>query len=160
MAEGYEWVEDLIDGMSESFDPSVKLQVQNLEDGDYEFVVADMALTKVESTGDPIVRWGLEVAAGPAPKGATVERTSFINSQVGLNILGSDLVILGGLDKDWRKSKVNLGKQITSAIGKVIGTRIKAKKNTTVSAKNGKTYHNLNLKSVVSETNGTEDQPF
>ena len=150
-----DWVEDLIDSMEENFTTSQKMNLADVEDGKYTLKVLEASIDKIQSTGNPIVRWLLQFVGGDYD-GNTVERTSFLNNQVGLNILGSDLVILGCLDKDHKKSKVPLGKLVLGALASVQGKVFNGSKVATVNDKTGKTYHNLRVLSLKS---GESDQP-
>ena len=157
-ASATDWVEDLIDSMEEGFSTSQKMNLQDVEDGKYDFKILDASIDKIASTGNPIVRWLLQFVGGDYD-GNTVERTSFLNNQVGLNILGSDLVILGCLDKDHKKSKVPLGKLIMGALAGAQGKVFKGSKVATVNDKTGKTYHNLRVLSLKSEENSDQPEP-
>jgi len=144
----YDWVEDLIDSMASEFDPSSKVNADALEDGNYVFKITDMELSKIEQTGNPILRWSLKIEAGPSCVGANVDRTSYFAKPVALNILGSDLVLLGSLDREWKKSGVPLSKLLMGAISKSIGKVFNGRKKANTNQSTGKTYHNITVTSL------------
>lgn len=161
MANDYSWVDDLLDGMADEFDPSTKVNADQLEDGAYVFKIENMELEKIESTGAPIVRWTLNVLEGPSCVGATVERTSYFAKPIALNILGSDLVLLGSIDKDWKKANIPLGKLLVGAVAKSIGKVFNGRKKTNVNQSTGKTYHNISVSSLKKTSNeDAEEAPF
>src|SRR5574343_258318 len=151
-----DWVEDLIDSMEEGFTTSTRMSLSDVDDGKYKLKIVNAAIDKIPSSGNPIVRWELLFVGGPYD-GNTVERVSFLNNQVGLNILGADLVLLGCLDKDHNKSKEPLSKKIMGALASAQGKVFNASKTTSVSEKNGKTYHNFRVLGLKAEDNS--DQP-
>jgi len=159
------WVDELIDSMAGSFDPTVRVKAEDMEDGNYGFKIVDMEITKIESTGAPIIRWTLKVTRSESVGliGAMVERVSFFGQPMSLNILGSDLVTIGALDPSWRESKDPLSKTLVRAISKAIGTKFNARKKAATNAKTGKTYHNINIvsKAAPDLTNEPEmETPF
>jgi len=104
----YSWVDDLIGSMEDEFNPSTKVNADQLEDGSYVFKVENMELEKIESTGTPIVRWTLKVLEGPSCVDSIVERTSYFGKPVALNILGSDLTLLGSCQGIGRRTTFHL----------------------------------------------------
>jgi hypothetical protein len=155
------WVEELINGMEGEFDPSVKLRVDGLANGFYTFKVNEVETATIESSGDPLVRWQLEALEGPTAEGAIVEKTSFMSNPKALSILGAELVILGSLSKDWKTQPGTLGAKMQKALAVSVGKVFRAKKDTNVSPKNGKTYHNLSVLSVVEPAGAVaEGMPF
>lgn len=157
MANDYSWVDELVGGMEDEFNPEVKVGADSLDDGEYEFKIQDMELTRIESSGTPIVRWTLKVLNGPSCVDSTVERTSYFSKPISLNILGSDLVLLGAMPRDWKKAGTPLPQLLISAVSNCIGKSFKGRKKANVNQANGKTYHNI---SVVSLIKGEEEVPF
>jgi hypothetical protein len=121
-----------------------------------------MELSKIEQTGNPILRWSLKIEAGPSCVGANVDRTSYFAKPVALNILGSDLVLLGSLDREWKKSGVPLSKLLMGAISKSIGKVFNGRKKANTNQSTGKTYHNITVTSLKkSESDEPEQEtPF
>lgn len=160
MSEGSatDWVEDLIDSMEENFTTATRMNLSDVEDGKYKLKIVSAAIDKIPTTGNPIVRWELQFVGGDHD-GNTVERVSFLNNQVGLNILGADLVLLGCLDKDHHKSKVPLSKRIMGALALAGGKVFNGSKVTSVNDKTGKTYHNLRVLSLKAEDNSDQPAP-
>ena len=158
MSNDYSWVDDLIGGMADDFNPEVKVSADSLDDGDYEFKIQDMELTRIESSGTPIVRWTLKVLGGPSCVESTVERTSYFSKPISLNILGSDLVLLGAMQRDWKKAGIPLPQLLISAVSNCIGKVFKGRKKTSVNQSNGKTYHNISVVSLVKGSD--EETPF
>lgn len=157
-ANATDWVEDLIDSMEENFSTSTRMNLADVSDGKYKLKILSAAIDKIPTTGNPIVRWDLEFVGGDYD-GNTVERVSFLNNQVGLNILGADLVVLGCLEKDHSKSKVPLSKRIMGALATAQGKVFNASKVTSVNDKTGKTYHNLRVLSLKAEDNSDQPTP-
>lgn len=154
----YSWVDDVIGVMADDFNPEVKVNPDALDDGDYTFKVQDMELTRIESSGTPIVRWTLKVVDGPSCIDSIVERTSYFAQPIALNILGQDLVLLGSMSREWRKAGIPLPQLLVGAVSNTIGKTFRGRKRQSVNAKNGKTYHNINVVSVVKSTE--EETPF
>jgi hypothetical protein len=155
----YSWVDDLIGSMEDEFNPSTKVNADQLEDGSYVFKVENMELEKIESTGTPIVRWTLKVLEGPSCVDSIVERTSYFGKPVALNILGSDLTLLGSLPRDWKKDNIPLAKLLVGAVGKTIGKVFNGRKRTNSNQQTGKTYHNISVVSL-KKSEESDEAPF
>lgn len=161
----YGWVDDLINNFGEDFDPTSnrKLQLESLQDGDYQVQVVDCQLDRIQSTGAAILRWSLKVLEGPSCEGAVVEKVNFFASQAGVNALGSDLQLLGINCREWKEKGIPLGRGIVESLPRLMGVIFVGRKRTSQNQTNGKVYHNLNVLSVkkaASEKTQDEGTPF
>ena len=161
----YDWVDDLINGFSEEFDPTSnrKLNLESLSDGEYTLQVIDANLDRVQSTGAAVLRWILKVIDGASCQGAMVEKVNFFSSQAGVNALGADLSMLGVNCKEWKAKGIPLGRGIVEALPSLRGVVFVGRKRTSVNQTSGKTYHNLNVLSVkkaASSTTEEQETPF
>lgn len=97
--------------------------IDSLPNGGYTFEIADATTDLVGDENSPVLRVGLKVVAGPGEVGEVVERTYWLNNQIGTNILGQDLARLGFAVTKPSKDLMPLIKA-----NKLIGIRFKAKK--------------------------------
>jgi hypothetical protein len=160
----YDWVDDLIDGFAQEFDPTSnrKLNLESLSDGEYTLQVIDATLDRVQSTGAAVLRWTLKVMDGASCQGAMVEKVNFFSSQAGVNALGADLSMLGVDCKSWKANGIPLGRGIVDALPTLRGVVFVGRKRTSVNQSSGKTYHNLNVLSVKKAASAADDEgtPF
>jgi hypothetical protein len=126
-----------------------RARFEDLPDGLHILQVADIALGRTPTNGDPIVKIGLRVTEG-THKGMLVERGYPIPAMQA--VLGGELVALG-IDADkWRPG---LGRPFSQELAKLIhshrlvGRTFRGQKKTDHSEKTGKSYHNLLIHSLV-----------
>ncbi len=139
----------------ESFDSSFKPQesgmrlgLEILPDGDYDFQITSMVLERTKKENTLILRQGLRVLSGSHGVGKELERAYFFKSQQNVDILGGDLCRLNfDADKWTTANNRPFSKELQAVLPKCVGLRFRGKKSS--NADNGKTYHNLYINSLI-----------
>lgn len=140
-------------------DSGKPLTLENLEDGAYVLTVQSAQMVKTERTGEDILRWLYRVVSGPSMVGSIVEAVNFFRSQVSVNILGSDLALLGLPTSTWTVANGKpFSKMLRESLPGLAGVTFSAAKVTTDRG-NGKIYHNLRIKTRVGGAAPMPEQP-
>jgi len=134
----------------DSYNPESTSRFVNLNDlpqGEYEFLIEEAKLDRIPSTGEAIVRLGLKILKGQMI-GAKFDRTYFFRTEQSANYFGADLVLLGLPAQTWtaangKKWSVEMPKAVPTLKGKAFKGNIKV---------TNKGYHNLNIVGLVTET--------
>jgi len=132
-----------------TYNPESTTRFVNLNDlpqGEYEFLIEEAKLDRIPSTGEAIVRFGLKITKGQMV-GSKFDRTYFFRSEQSANYFGSDLVLLGLPAQTWtaangKKWSVEMPKAVPTLSGKAFKGNIKV---------TNKGYHNLNISGLILE---------
>lgn len=140
--------------------PGRTANVEVLPNGDYILEIAEAELTTTRYTGETLVRWVYKVLSGPAHTGLSVENGNLLRSQDAVNRLGADLMVLGVNCNEWSAAGGKpFSKMLPQALLSLKGVKVNANKSTT-EGRNGKTYHNLNIRSRTNLSEMPVEMPF
>lgn len=165
----YSWADDIIAQFGQDFNPNSSSFVKpdQMADGEYGVAITKAELTQLQSTGEPIYRITMKIEEGPGHIGSLVEKVTFFRNQVSVNILGAELKLLGIPTDQWKTRNISLARGFAEAATALVNLGATMRKRTT-QAKDGKSYHNLNLAGLrqranvgdASEPETIEDNPF
>lgn len=120
--------------------------IDKLADGDHDFEVLDVDLSRTAKSKEIILRLSLR-----ANGGMVLEHTYFFGSQLQINKLGCDLCSLGFIE--FRKP-ASFTATLKASLPKLIGVKFRAHKSTDRNGKDNKVYHNLLIMNRVSGGSG------
>lgn len=133
-------------------DTSRRASIETLPDGDYDFQIVESRFDLTPKEKDLILRVGLKVLGG-LQAGSVVERAYWLTTEQPINILGTDLCMLGFDADQWKPANGrSFKKELKATVedGRLVGLRFRGQKKTKVDG--AKTYHNLYINARL--TNG------
>ncbi len=161
------WADDLIAQFGAEFDPnkSTFLKLDQMGDGEYGVQIVKAELTQLQTTGEPIFRITMRIEDGHEHIGSLIEKTTFFRNQVSVNILGSELKLLGIPTDQWRARGIGLAQGFSESATALQGLGCSIRKRTSP-GKDGKSYHNINITGLrqrlgdAAEPDSIGDNPF
>lgn len=161
------WADDLIAQFNDQFDPNKSsfVKLDSMADGEYGVAIVKAELTQLQTTGEPIFRITMRIEDGHEHIGSLVEKTTFFRNQVSVNILGSELKLLGIPTDQWKARGISLAQGFSESATALVGLGASIRKRTSP-GKDGKSYHNINITGLrqrlgdAAEPDVVGDNPF
>lgn len=125
-------------------DAGIRPGIATLVDGNYEFEITSVELSRTAQSMDAILKLGLQATSGPL-----VELAYFFKDQRGVNKCGADLSALGFAE--FLKS-AGFSTKLKGVLPRLKSVRFRARK-LTEEGKDNKVYHNLYISGRVAGTN-------
>jgi hypothetical protein len=164
----YAWADEIMAQFNKDFNPSTTsfIKIDQLSDGEYGVYITKAELTQLQSTGEPIYRITFRIEEGPSHVNSLVEKVTFFRNQVSVNILGAELKLLGIPTDQWQQRGISLARGFSESSPALVNLGATIRKRTS-QAKDGKTYHNINITGLrqrnvgdAAEPDTVDDNPF
>lgn len=156
-----------IEKFDDEFSPVVPGRTPNVDslaDGEYILEISEAELVTTRYTGDDIVRWVYKIVDAPDSEkhkvGTLFEKGSLLRAQDDVNRLGAELMSLGIACGEWSAASGKpFSKMLPVALTSLKSVTVQATKSS-YTGKNGKLYHNLNVRSKTNLKKMPSDMPF